>query len=143
MTSTQHMRQRIVQMAHTLFVQQGVEETTMVAIAEAVGCSRRTVYTYYKDKQALLMAVIEREISLMSQSLSEVLSRPADAITKLMVLLDNHLQLIQKTVQRRASTMRASLAIASTSSVFASSMIRASTTCSSGSCRRDTIEESY
>ena len=52
MTSTQHMRQRIVQMAHTLFVQQGVEETTMVAIAEAVGCSRRTVYTYYKDKQA-------------------------------------------------------------------------------------------
>ena len=95
MTSTQHMRQRIVQMAHTLFVQQGVEETTMVAIAEAVGCSRRTVYTYYKDKQALLMAVIEREITLMSQSLSEVLSRPADAITKLMVLLDNHLQLIQ------------------------------------------------
>ena len=43
----------------TLFVQQGVEETTMVAIAEAVGCSRRTVYTYYKDKQALLMAVID------------------------------------------------------------------------------------
>ena len=86
MTSTQHMRQRIVQMAHTLFVQQGVEGTTMVAIAEAVGCSRRTVYTYYKDKQALLMAVIEREISLMSQSLSEVLARPGDAITKLMVL---------------------------------------------------------
>ena len=73
----------------------------MVAIAEAVGCSRRTVYTYYKDKQALLMAVIEREISLMSQSLSEVLARPGDAITKLMVLLDNHLQLIQKTVQRQ------------------------------------------
>ena len=101
MTSTQHMRQRIVQMAHTLFVQQGVEGTTMVAIAEAVGCSRRTVYTYYKDKQTLLMAVIEREISLMSQSLSEVLARPADAITRLMVLLDNHLQLIQKTVQRQ------------------------------------------
>ena len=78
MTSTQHTRQRIVQMAHTLFVQQGVEETTMVAIAEAVGCSRRTVYTYYKDKQTLLMAVIEREISLMSQSLSEVLARPED-----------------------------------------------------------------
>ena len=73
----------------------------MVAIAQAVGCSRRTVYTYYKDKQTLLMAVIEREISLMSQSLSKVLDHAGDAVTKLMVLLDNHLQLIQKTVQRQ------------------------------------------
>ena len=73
----------------------------MVAIAQAVGCSRRTVYTYYKDKQTLLMAVIEREISLMSQSLSKVLDHAGDAVTKLMVLLDNHLQLIQKSVQRQ------------------------------------------
>ena len=101
MSSTQHTRQQIVQTAHALFVQQGVEETTMVAIAQAVGCSRRTVYTYYKDKQTLLMAVIEREISLMSQSLSKVLDHAGDAVTKLMVLLDNHLQLIQKTVQRQ------------------------------------------
>ncbi len=101
MSSTQHTRQQIVQTAHALFVQQGVEETTMVAIAQAVGCSRRTVYTYYKDKQTLLMAVIEREISLMSQSLSKVLYHAGDAVTKLMVLLDNHLQLIQKTVQRQ------------------------------------------
>ncbi len=103
MTSTQYMRQRIVQAAHSLFVKQGVEETTMVAIAQAAGCSRRTIYTYYKDKQALLMVVIERELSRMSQSLGEVLDHPGDAITKLRELLDNHLQLIQQTVQRQGT----------------------------------------
>ena len=51
-TNASHMRQRIVQMAHTLFVQQGVEETTMVAIAEAVGC--RDVYKRQLRHDALV-----------------------------------------------------------------------------------------
>lgn len=103
MTTAQDTKLKIVEAAHTLFVSNGVEGTTMVSVASALGISRRTIYTHFRDKQSLILAVIERELEIMSQSLSTVMQREGDSISKLMVLLDRHLRLVQEAVQRQGS----------------------------------------
>ncbi|MBB1053997.1 TetR/AcrR family transcriptional regulator [Dietzia sp. B44] len=55
----EHKRAAILLAARDLFVQSGVERTSMDAIAERAAVSKRTVYDYYGDKRRLLLGVIE------------------------------------------------------------------------------------
>lgn len=52
-------RVAILAAARELFVQTGVERTSMDAIAARAEVSKRTVYDYYGDKRRLLLGVIE------------------------------------------------------------------------------------
>ncbi len=52
-------RQRIVENAHRLFVEQGYTATTMPTVAEAAGVSVQTVYLTFRTKGDLLQAVYE------------------------------------------------------------------------------------
>lgn len=54
-----HKRAAILTAARELFVQGGVERTSMDAVAARAGVSKRTVYDYYGDKRRLLLGVIE------------------------------------------------------------------------------------
>lgn len=54
-----HKRAAILTSARELFVQTGVERTSMDAIAARAEVSKRTVYDYYGDKRRLLLGVIE------------------------------------------------------------------------------------
>ncbi|MBB1024187.1 MULTISPECIES: TetR/AcrR family transcriptional regulator [unclassified Dietzia] len=54
-----HKRAAILVAARDLFVEFGVERTSMDAIAERAEVSKRTVYDYYGDKRRLLLGVIE------------------------------------------------------------------------------------
>jgi TetR/AcrR family transcriptional repressor of mexJK operon len=54
-----HKRAAILGAARELFVQNGVERTSMDAVAARAGVSKRTVYDYYGNKQRLLLGVIE------------------------------------------------------------------------------------
>jgi TetR/AcrR family transcriptional regulator, mexJK operon transcriptional repressor len=56
----QAKRERIHRAAHTLFMQQGFEATSMEAIAIAAGVSKPTLYRYYQNKEALFIAVLEQ-----------------------------------------------------------------------------------
>jgi len=44
--------------ARELFVQDGVDRTSMDAVAARAGVSKRTVYDYYGDKRGLLLGVV-------------------------------------------------------------------------------------
>ena len=48
--------QRIAETGLKLFIAQGYEETTLEAIAEAAGISRRTFFYYFKSKEEVLLA---------------------------------------------------------------------------------------
>jgi AcrR family transcriptional regulator len=50
----QETRQRIADAGLRLFLEHGFEETTLDAIAEAVGIARRTFFHYFDSKEALL-----------------------------------------------------------------------------------------
>jgi len=56
----QRSRDRIVDAAATLFAQGGVNGTSIDEVLEAAGASKSQLYHYFANKQALVVAVIER-----------------------------------------------------------------------------------
>jgi AcrR family transcriptional regulator len=53
------MRQRIIEGAIRIFIQQGIKATTMDDIAKQLGVSKRTIYEHFRDKRELLSMMIE------------------------------------------------------------------------------------
>lgn len=56
------MEQRIVEKAQELFFRYGLKSVTMDDIASNLGASKKTIYLYFKDKDHLVDAVVQREI---------------------------------------------------------------------------------
>lgn len=56
-----------------LLVQQGVEATTMLAIAEAAGLSPATVYHYFENRLAIFAALAERTMTSVDANLASQL----------------------------------------------------------------------
>ena len=54
-------RDMLIDVARQLFALKGVENTTMLDIAEASEKGRRTIYTYFRNKREIHQAVIEKE----------------------------------------------------------------------------------
>jgi AcrR family transcriptional regulator len=59
---TDRKRQKIVEAAAALFIEQGFERTSMSAISARVGGSKATLYGYFASKEELLRAVLEHDI---------------------------------------------------------------------------------
>lgn len=62
-------KEAILNQALTIFGRLGFHKTTMADIAEASKRGRRTIYTYFKNKEEVYEAVIEREIQRIIQEL--------------------------------------------------------------------------
>ena len=53
-------REQIVEAATQVFAEKGFRRATIREIARAAGISEGTIYNYFEDKDALLMAILER-----------------------------------------------------------------------------------
>jgi AcrR family transcriptional regulator len=73
---TRETRQRIADAAVALFLQQGFDETTLDAIAEAADISRRTFFHYYPSKEAIVDALDDGLHEIFRAALTQA---PADA----------------------------------------------------------------
>jgi len=62
----------ILNAAQQLFFQYGFDETSLEMIINEAGGSRRSIYNEFGNKQGLLMAVIQRQVSLQAQTLSSI-----------------------------------------------------------------------
>ncbi len=51
------LKRRILDAAHTLFLEHGFERTSMRMIAERIGYSATTIYLHYKDKATIFLAL--------------------------------------------------------------------------------------
>ena len=96
-------RQRLVEVARELFARNGVDATTMNDIAQASGKGRRTLYTYFRNKEEILSAVIASELELLSDRMDEVAARPTTPEQKLLLLIYTHLNMIREIVARNGS----------------------------------------
>ncbi len=56
------MEQRIVEKAQELFFRYGLKSVIMYDIASNLGSSKKTIYQYFKDKDHLVDAVVQKEI---------------------------------------------------------------------------------
>ena len=59
----------IVLAAATLFADAGYERTTMSAVARAAGVTTTTIYWYFDDKEALLVAVLDHLLGILLSGL--------------------------------------------------------------------------
>lgn len=96
-------RIRLVDVARQLFAKQGLENTTMNDIALASGKGRRTLYTYFKNKEEVYFAVIETELERLSGNISEVANRQLSLEDKLVEYIFAHLNLIKEAVLRNGN----------------------------------------
>ena len=100
-------RAKLVDIARQLFARNGVNETTMNDIAVASQKGRRTLYTYFKSKEEIYMAVVESELEMLSEALEKVASEKIAPDLKILKMIETHLDTI-KLIVRRNGTLRAS-----------------------------------
>lgn len=99
-------RAKLVDIARQLFARNGVNETTMNDIAVASQKGRRTLYTYFKSKEEIYMAVVESELEMLSVALEKVASENISPDLKILKMIETHLDTI-KLIVRRNGTLRA------------------------------------
>lgn len=96
-------RQKLVDVARKLFAKNGLENTTMNDIAVASGKGRRTLYTYFKNKEDIYSAVIASELERLSDKLDEVAAKKIQPQDKIIELIYTHLNMIKETVVRNGN----------------------------------------
>lgn len=105
--TVQKTRAKLVDVARQLFAKKGVEDTTMNDIAVASRKGRRTLYTYFKSKEQIYMAVVESELEMLSDRLKEAAGKTMSPDKKILELIMTHLETIKMVVYRNG-TLRAS-----------------------------------
>jgi AcrR family transcriptional regulator len=85
----------ILQAATRLFIERGFDGTSMYEIADALGVTRTAVYYYYKNKEAILVALTDRITRVAAQLAEEAAQHkhlePAEALR---TLVSRHVTLI-------------------------------------------------
>ena len=70
-------KNRLVDIAEEVFFSKGYNGTTIPMIAAAAGYNKRTIYLYFKDKEALFLAVVLRGLKQLHQSLRTAVAAAA------------------------------------------------------------------
>jgi AcrR family transcriptional regulator len=80
-SQSEEVRSRIVDAAYGSFWQLGFRRSSVDSIAARAGLTKRTVYAYFRSKDDLLAAVLQRYEALAAQRLAHIGQRlPADRI---------------------------------------------------------------
>lgn len=99
-------KKQLIDVARELFARKGKSHVTMNDIAEASNKGRRTIYTYFSNKNAVYQAVIRYELDLVIEELKKNESTDMDATRKLRNHILLHLRTIKRAVERNG-TLRA------------------------------------
>ena len=68
----QENRQRIEELAHKLFSEEGVENISMNRIAKELGIGMGTLYRHFKDKSDLCFYVIQRDLDVFMKQFKQL-----------------------------------------------------------------------
>ncbi|NLT02997.1 MAG: TetR/AcrR family transcriptional regulator [Bacteroidales bacterium] len=96
-------RTMLVEVARQLFTTNGVPETTMNDIAEASGKGRRTLYTYFRNKEEIYVACIEAELQLITASLQSVMKLELEPEEKIRTFISTHYDVFRDAVLRNGN----------------------------------------
>ncbi len=96
-------RRHIIDVARQLFAKRGLANTTINDIAIASGKGRRTLYTYFANKEDIYSAVIESELERLSDKLDAVAKKNISPHEKIIELIYTHLRVIKETVIRNGN----------------------------------------
>lgn len=97
---------KLVDVARQLFAKMGVENTTMNDIAIASKKGRRTLYTYFKSKEDIYLAVVESELDILSEMMKQVAEKDISPDEKIIEMIYTRLDAVKEVVYRNG-TLRA------------------------------------
>ena len=100
MSNTKKM---LIEVARQLFAANGKKEVTMNDIAEASKKGRRTLYTYFNNKEEIYKAVIDKELDTILERLEIVSSQKNEPDVKLTNHILTHLDAVKNVVNRNGS----------------------------------------
>ena len=83
-------RQAMLQTAEEIFLEKGYQATTIDEIAERAGVTKRTLYKYFPDVEAILAAWHERQISGHLQQLAATGHQAGNAADRLEAVLQTY-----------------------------------------------------
>ena len=112
-------REMLVDVARQLFARMGVDNTTMNDIAQASKKGRRTLYTYFKSKNEIYLAVVESELDQLYKMLQDVAAKDLPADEKLMTFLYARLDAIKALVFRNGKLIQGILEAGVKEGIFA------------------------
>jgi len=80
----------IIDTAERLFRENGFKKTSVDAIIQAMGVAKGTYYYYFKSKDAVLEAIVNRTLDQVVSQAQQLADEPSfDALTKMQLLLPN------------------------------------------------------
>jgi AcrR family transcriptional regulator len=100
MSNTKKM---LIEVARVLFAKYGKKDVTMNDIAEASKKGRRTLYTYFNNKEEIYKAVIDKELEHVLDRLYIVAAEQNEPDIKLTNHIITHLDAIKEVVTRNGS----------------------------------------
>ena len=100
MSNTKKM---LIEVARTLFAARGKKDVTMNDIAEASKKGRRTLYTYFTNKEDIYKAVIDKELNTILDRLTIVSNQKTEPDVKLTNHILTHLDAVKDVVNRNGS----------------------------------------
>jgi AcrR family transcriptional regulator len=93
------LRGAILQAARQLLIEQGYRGLSMREIAEAVGVSKAALYYHFKDKEELLLAILDSYLDGMDEMLSALVAQPLPTRQKIHRLVE---QILSQPAENRA-----------------------------------------
>lgn len=87
-------KETILNQALNIFSRLGFNKTTMADIANASNRGRRTIYTYFKSKEEVFDAVVERELDKVLDLIQQKIKITIGAEKKLLTYIDARLKSI-------------------------------------------------
>jgi AcrR family transcriptional regulator len=88
------VRDAILHTATALVAEHGLHAVTMSQIAEQTGIGRATLYKYFPDVQAILVAWHDRQVAGHLERLAEVRDRTGDAGARLAAVLETYAHMV-------------------------------------------------
>ncbi len=90
------IKNRIIKVAQDIFKRYGFKKSTMDEIALASGKGKSTLYHYFKSKEEVFAAVIEKEGSTMFRELNKIITANIDCKSKLKKYIITRMSLIDE-----------------------------------------------
>jgi len=87
-------KERILQVADTMFARFGIKKTTMDEIAREARMGKSTIYYYFKNKEEIFASVIQKDSQIFRKKLNEVVKNaktPHDKISHYVLTRMKHL----------------------------------------------------
>ena len=90
------IKNRIIEVAQDIFKKYGFRKSTMDEIAAAAGKGKSTLYHYFKSKEEVFAAVIEKEGNTMFKELNKIIIANIDCKLKLKKYIITRMSLIDE-----------------------------------------------